>query len=120
MILKDEWPAIQTAFQEPYFKFGLVWPKCLLTTSLKPHATWFFPVDGGERDRNGNPRCGPVVDRKVTYERGYDFYLQSHDCIQGTARRAHYVVLVDEIGLPAEVVQQEVCHQRSSLIMEPY
>ena len=34
-----------------------------------------------------------VVDR----ERNWDFYLQSHTALQGTARPAHYFVLFDEI-----------------------
>ena len=26
-------------------------------------------------------------------ENGWDFFLQAHDCLKGTARPAHYVVL---------------------------
>lgn len=56
----------------------------------------------------GNPKCGLVVDQGVTYKDGYDFYLQSHAVIQGTARPAHYVVLVDELNLAPDIVQREV------------
>lgn len=83
---------------------------------LKRHTTRFFPTKRQDRDENGNPNCGLVVYDKVTYENAYDFYLQSHACIQGTARPAHYVVLVDEIELPMDVVQQEVS-RKSHLAM---
>jgi len=49
-----------------------------------------------------------VVATGVTYENAYDFNLQSHACVQGMARPAHYVVLVDEVGLLRDVVQKEV------------
>ena len=38
-----------------------------------------------------------VVDNKVTRHDSWDFYLQSHAAITGTARPAHYFVLLDEI-----------------------
>lgn len=43
------------------------------------------------------PKPGTVVDRGVTEARNWDFFLQSHAAIQGTARPAHYFVLLDEI-----------------------
>ena len=33
------------------------------------------------------------VDRGITMENGWDFFLQAHDCLKGTAKPAHYVVL---------------------------
>ena len=38
-----------------------------------------------------------VVDNTVTRGDSWDFYLQSHHAIVGTARPAHYFVLLDEI-----------------------
>ena len=40
---------------------------------------------------------GTVVDRDVTEEGMWDFFLQSHAVIQGTGRPAHCVVLLNEI-----------------------
>lgn len=55
------------------------------------------------KDKNGNPRgssnlkSGTVVDRGVTEEGMWDFFLQAHNVLQGTGRPAHYVVVLDEI-----------------------
>lgn len=40
---------------------------------------------------------GTVVDHGVTEVRNGDFSMQAHKAIQGTARPAHYYVVVDEI-----------------------
>ncbi|KIW21698.1 uncharacterized protein PV07_12869, partial [Cladophialophora immunda] len=50
-----------------------------------------------QADRSSNPQHGTVVDRGVTEARNWDFYLQAHTAIQGTARPAHYYVVYDEI-----------------------
>lgn len=47
--------------------------------------------------RTSNPVGGTVADRGITEARNWDFFLQSHMAIQGTARPAHYLVLLDEI-----------------------
>jgi hypothetical protein len=51
-----------------------------------------------------------VVDRHVTgYGEGiWDFYLQPHKVLQGTAKPAHYVVLKDEIGFTHEKFEKLV------------
>lgn len=48
-------------------------------------------------DRSGNCQPGTVVDRGVTEARTWDFFLQAHSALQGTARPCHYVVIHDEI-----------------------
>ena len=40
---------------------------------------------------------GTVVDRGVTEARNWDFFLQAHSAIQGTARPAHYYIAYDQI-----------------------
>lgn len=45
-----------------------------------------------------NLRPGLLVDSVIIDPDRTNFYLQSHQAIQGTARSAHYHVLVDDIG----------------------
>ena len=72
--------------------------KCNFTVIVaeKRHHTRFFPMGAPAADKNGNPVPGTVVDRDVTHPFEYDFYLNSHSAIQGTARPTHYHVLIDD------------------------
>ena len=67
----------------------------------KRHHIRFFPELGSvASDKNGNPVPGVVVDQDITHPYEYDFYLNSHSAIQGTARPTHYQVIADEEGVP--------------------
>ncbi|KAK8066287.1 hypothetical protein PG997_013034 [Apiospora hydei] len=71
-----------------------------LVVAVKRHQTRFYPIDNKSNksaDKNGNPKPGTIVDNTVTVKSHWDFYLQPHVAIQGTARPAHYTVLHDEI-----------------------
>ncbi|KAH8758030.1 ribonuclease H-like domain-containing protein [Diaporthe sp. PMI_573] len=46
---------------------------------------------------SGNTKPGTVVDRGVTEARSWDFFLQAHAALQGTARPCHYYIVHDEI-----------------------
>lgn len=65
----------------------------------KRHHTRFYPLKEKDMDINksGNLKAGTVVDRGVTEEGLWDFFLQSHNVLQGTGRPAHYVVVLDEV-----------------------
>ena len=63
----------------------------------KRHHTRFYPTKTEDADRSSNPQNGTVVDRGVTEARNWDFFLQAHTALQGTARPAHYYVVIDEI-----------------------
>lgn len=63
--------------------------------------------------KNGNPLPGTIVDRGVTDSYLYDFFLQAHSGLQGTARPAHYTVIYDQIRLKANQFEQftfDLCH----------
>lgn len=85
---KSSYPADQT-------KKGL--PKISVIVVGKRHHTRFYAVRESEADRSGNPINGTVVDRGITNMWNWDFFLQAHTCLQGTAKPAHYYVVLDEI-----------------------
>ncbi|KAI1122997.1 ribonuclease H-like domain-containing protein [Nemania abortiva] len=98
-VLKTEVPQLRRACEERYSKqerdAGL--PRMTVVIVGKRHHTRFYVTKDNDADQSGNSRPGTVVDRGVTQARHWDFFLQSHAAIKGTARPAHYFVLVDEI-----------------------
>jgi len=58
--------------------------------------------------RTGNPMPGTVVDRGVTSHYLWDFFLQAHKGLQGTARPAHYIVLKDELNFSQDALESFV------------
>lgn len=116
-VLTEELPMIRSACSKK-FPDGLV-PRLTVIVSVKRHQTRFYPTDGNNQTRSGNIRNGTVVDRGVTQVRYWDFYLTAHDALKGTARPAHYTVLLDEIFRPRynqgaanalEKVTHELCY----------
>ncbi|TVY84069.1 Protein argonaute [Lachnellula suecica] len=99
IVLDQELPLIRQACQELYpandFKKGL--PRISIIIVGKRHNTRFYPTKKEEADDSWNPQSGTVVDRGVTEARNWDFFLQSHTALQGTARPAHYHIVLDEI-----------------------
>lgn len=83
---------------------------------MKRHNIRFFPKENDLQagDKNGNPHPGTLVEKDVTHPFEYDFYLCSHSAIQGTARPAHYQVILDEGKHPPNAFQQMIyshCYQ---------
>ncbi|KAL6893135.1 Piwi domain-containing protein [Trichoderma longibrachiatum] len=83
-------------------------PKFTVIVATKRHHIRFFPEKG---DRNGNALPGTLVEKEVTHPFMYDFYLNSHVAIQGTARPVHYHVLIDEMNIPVNELQKMIYHQ---------
>ncbi|KAI0835954.1 Piwi-domain-containing protein [Hypoxylon sp. FL0890] len=98
-VLEKELPllraACQKVYQTSYQKEKL--PKITVVIVVKRHHTRFYPTKSGDADKKSNPQPGTVVDRGVTEARNWDFFLQAHQAIQGTARPIHYFVAHDEI-----------------------
>ena len=98
-ILDQELPLIRSACKQAYpatqTKAGL--PKLSIIVCGKRHHTRFYPTTEGEADRSSNCAPGTVVDRGVVEVRDWDFFLQPHACLQGTARPGHYYVVLDEV-----------------------
>ncbi|KAL1297327.1 hypothetical protein AAFC00_004875 [Neodothiora populina] len=96
LVLETELPAIQEAFKRLYGQENK-WPKVTIVVVGKRHHTRFYPTKQEDTDgKSGNPMPGTVVDRGVTDHYLWDFFLQAHQGLQGTARPAHYVVIMDQ------------------------
>ncbi|KAL7915394.1 Piwi domain-containing protein [Trichoderma velutinum] len=102
LVLNQELPLLRAACKEiypaPEQKKGL--PRMTVAVVGKRHHTRFYPTTVADADKGGNTKPGTVVDRGVTEARSWDFYLQAHTALQGTARPAHYYVVLDEIFRP--------------------
>ncbi|KAK2046757.1 Piwi-domain-containing protein [Colletotrichum somersetense] len=72
-------------------------PRFTIVIVGKRHHTRFYPTQEADADPSSNPKPETIVDRGVTEARNWDFFLQAHAAIQGTAQLAHYFVLLDEI-----------------------
>ena len=98
-VLDSELPLLREACNNLYpatdSKKGL--PRITIIIVGKRHHTRFYPTVVKDADSSSNPRNGTVVDRGITEARNWDFFLQSHTALQGTARPAHYYVVLDEI-----------------------
>ena len=99
LVLNRELPllrkACESVYPESMKKKGL--PRMTILVVGKRHHTRFYPTEKDKMDQNGNCRNGTIVDRHVTEARNWDFFLQAHNALQGTARPAHYFIVLDEI-----------------------
>lgn len=112
-LLVEELPRIREACKKRYP--GGKGPKISIVICGKRHHTRFYATNAQNIDRSTNTKNGTVVDRGVTMEKGWDFFLQAHTALKGTARPTHYVVLLDENGMNADGLEALV----SSSILSP-
>lgn len=102
IVIEKELPLLKKACQDIYpaldTKNGL--PRIAIVVVGKRHNTRFYPTNDAEAERSANPQPGTVVDRGISESRHWDFYLQAHSALQGTARPAHYFTVWDEIFYP--------------------
>ncbi|XP_037080331.1 protein argonaute-2-like [Pollicipes pollicipes] len=80
----------------------------------KRHHTRLFCSDKKEQSgKSGNIPAGTTVDSQITHPTEFDFYLCSHQGIQGTSRPSHYHVLWDDNRFDSDELQQltyQLCH----------
>lgn len=107
-VLETEFQSMLEAFKGVY-PANATRPKVTIIVVGKRHHTRFYPTNKDDvQGKPANPRPGTIVDRGITGsgEKQWDFFLQAHQGIQGTARPAHYVVLKNEMGLNADQVER--------------
>jgi len=68
----------------------------------KRHHTRFYPKS---QNNDENCKAGTVVDSTVTHPCFFDFYLQSHVPVQGTARPTYYFVIRNDMTFTANQIQ---------------
>ncbi|KAL3307155.1 Protein argonaute-2 [Cichlidogyrus casuarinus] len=71
-------------------------PKITYIVVVKRHLVRLMAPDAGAGDRNKNLLPGTVVDTDIVHPRDFEFFLCSHQSIQGTAKAARYYVLYDD------------------------
>lgn len=80
----------------------------------KRHHARFFPTRGTETEgKNQNLPPGTIVDRHITAPNQYQFFLISHQAVQGVAKPTKYCVLYDDANsVPDELqaVTYALCH----------
>lgn len=86
---------------------------------VKRHNVRLYPRNPDRTSDKDNCLPGTVVDRGTTHPYNFDFFLISHDALQGTALPTHYTVLVNDIGFYATQIQDlthKLCYtyQRST------
>ncbi|KAF2110582.1 Piwi domain-containing protein [Lophiotrema nucula] len=105
IVMDKEYPAFVKAFGRLYGAKPKH-PKISIIVVGKRHHTRFYPTKLEDSDqKTGNPQPGTIVDRGVTGEKLFDFFLLAHQGLQGTSKPAHYVVLKDENKLGADQLQ---------------
>jgi eukaryotic translation initiation factor 2C len=105
IVLEDEYPSFVEAFKQLYGAANKH-PKMSMIVVGKRHHTRFYPTREEDTDqKTGNAQPGTVVDRGVTGEKLFDFFLLAHQGLQGTSKPAHYVVLKDDNKLGADQLQ---------------
>ena len=111
LVLQNELVAIKDACKEMYpatvTQSGK--PKIAIIVVGKRHNTRFYPTSPQNVTKSMNPHNGTVVDRGITEARNWDFYMQAHAAITGTARPAHYYVIYDEIFRERKPVPPQRC-----------
>lgn len=94
---------------EPNYK-----PEITFIVVQKRHHTRFFPTkDGPTSGKNLNVQPGTIVDTEITHPKQNQFFLVSHQSIQGTARPTKYCVLHDDANINTDVLQTftfNLCH----------
>ncbi|SPP87304.1 blast:Protein argonaute-2 [Drosophila guanche] len=89
-------------------------PKICCIIAVKRHHTRFFPSGNPSQfNKFNNVEPGTVVDRTIVHPNEMQFFLVSHQAIQGTARPTRYSVIENTGKLDIDVIQQltyNLCH----------
>ncbi|KAF8774176.1 Protein argonaute-2 like protein [Argiope bruennichi] len=107
-IIRDkEVSAVQKASQDV---IGVIVPITYIIVQ-KRHQTRFRPFNPKDGiGRGGNVPPGTTVDQGITHPELFDYFLTSHEGIQGTSKPAHYKVLHDDNNFDVDELQMLCYH----------
>ncbi|XP_054717130.1 protein argonaute-4-like [Uloborus diversus] len=109
-VIEQEVSSIQAACQELYERYLPI----TYIVVQKRHQTRLRPRDPREgAGKCGNVPPGTTVDTTITHPVFFDFFVCSHEGIQGTSKPAHYTVLHDDNKFGPDELQQLsyfLCH----------
>ncbi|KAK0423168.1 hypothetical protein QR680_008008 [Steinernema hermaphroditum] len=92
-LLRTEVPIIKEALKTA----GAFGAKITVIVVSKQHNTRIMPdLIAGERAPDQNVKPGTVVDTKIVHPLFQEFYLNSHQALQGSAKTPRYTVIKDE------------------------
>ena len=96
-----------TAIRKACMRLGSDYkPPITFVVVQKRHHTRLFPENpADEVGRGKNVPPGTVVDRTIVHPTEKDFFLVSHQGIQGTSRPTHYHLLWDDSKLSSDELQ---------------
>lgn len=110
-VMRVELSAMYRAYQavNPTVK-----PKITFMVVQKRHHTRFFPGRSGiSQDKNNNVPAGTIVDSEITHPNETQFFLVSHQSIQGVAKPTKYCLLRDDNNMTMDELQSftySLCH----------
>ncbi|KAH8327411.1 hypothetical protein KR074_011058, partial [Drosophila pseudoananassae] len=89
-------------------------PKICCIIVVKRHHTRFFPKgEPSQYNKFNNVDPGTVVDRTIVHPNEMQFFMVSHQSIQGTAKPTRYNVIENSGNLDIDLIQQltyNLCH----------
>ncbi|GAA5915403.1 hypothetical protein JCM6882_001414 [Rhodosporidiobolus microsporus] len=105
-VVQEEVTALKAAFRaiDPNWQ-----PKLTYVVCAKRHNVRLFaanPNNTQDVDRTGNLPPGVVVDTSITHPFVFDFFLQAHAGLKGTAKPTRYIVLLDENHFSSDALQK--------------
>jgi hypothetical protein len=80
----------------------------MLVVGKRHHTRFYLKIDLPAGAKNTNLNAGLIIDHTVVNPQYDNFYLQSHDSPEGTARSGDYVVIVNESGYTPELLHNTV------------
>ncbi|CAL4080008.1 unnamed protein product, partial [Meganyctiphanes norvegica] len=87
-----------------------------IVVQKRHHTRLYAANDKDAIGRSGNVPPGTTVDHSITHPSDKDFYMVSHEGIQGTSKPTHYYVLWDDNDLNLDQLQgmtYAMCHMYS-------